>query len=243
MAVSTTTVFTLTRDEIIQYALRKLGVLEAGVTPDTTTVTNASTALNMLIKSWIAKGVKLWKVTELTLPLVSGQRSYGIGNAGPDLVTHKPMRLLQGFLRNVSVPVQNDIPLQLLAKHDYNVLGSKQSTVTPNSIFLDVQRDSSTLYFYPTPDANVASIYQAHIITQHPILDVVSATDNADFPTEWLKAIGWNLAAELATDFGVDAERLQYIEAKALAAITEMEEWDIEQTSIYFAPSTQFYRP
>jgi hypothetical protein len=242
MAVSTTTTFTLTRDGIIQYSLRKLGVIEAGVTPDATMVANAATALNMMIKSWLAKGVKLWTVTELTLPIVSGQTSYGIGNSGPDLVTNKPMRIMQGWLRNVSVTPQNDIPLQLLAKHDYNALGSKQSTGTPNSVFLDVQRDSATLSCYPTPDVTAATLYQVHMVVQRPILDIAAAADNADFPTEWLSAIGWNLAAELATDFGVDAERLQYIELKAAKALTEMEEFDIEQTSVFFAPDLRYNR-
>jgi hypothetical protein len=242
MAVSTTTTFTLTRDEIIGYALRKLGVLEVGVTPDVTTVTNSATALNMMIKSWVAKGIKLWTVSELTLPLVANQTSYTIGNIGPDLVTAKPMRLLQGWLRNVSVTIQNDIPMQLLAKHDYNVLGSKQSTGTPNSMFLDVQRDSSNMLFYPTPDSTVATMYQAHMVVQRPLLDIALAGDNADFPTEWLSAIGWNLAAELATDFGVDAERLQYIELKAAKALTEMEDFDIEHQSVFFTPDMRYRR-
>ena len=242
MSVSSTTAFTLTRDEIIQYALRKIGVLEAGVTPDATTVANSSTALNMLIKSWIAKGIKLWTVTELTLPLTVSQNSYVIGPAGPDLVTHKPMRLIQGWLRNVSVTPQNDIPLQLLSKFDYNTLGSKQSTGVPNSIFVDVQRDSATTYLYPSPNNSAVSLYQVHMVVQRPLLDVSTATDNADFPSEWLSAIGWNLAAELATDFGVDAERLQYIESKAAKALMEMEDWDIEHTSVYFAPNLRFSR-
>lgn len=250
MAVSSTTGFTLNRDEIISYALRKLGVLEAGVTPDATTVTNANTALNMLIKSWIAKGIKLWTVTELVLPLNVGQTSYDVGPAGlgenpgggVDLAAHKPMRLIQAWLRNVSVTPSNDIPLQLLSKFDYNTLGSKQSPGIPNSIFLDVQRDIAVTYLYPTPNDSAVSLYQVYMVVQRPLLDITVAADNIDFPTEWLYALGWNLAAELATDFGVDAERLQYIEAKAGKALTEMEDWDIEHTSVYFAPNLRFSR-
>ena len=240
--MSTTTVFALSRDDVITYALRKLGVIENGVTPDATTLANSTTALNMLIKSWLAKGIKLWTVVELTLPLTTNKVSYGIGNSGPDLVTNKPMRVMQGWLRNITVTPQNDIPLMLVSKHDYNALGSKGSIGTPNSIFLDVLRDSSTLYCYPTPDTNASTSYQVHMVVQRPLFDVVGSTDAFDFPTEWLYALGWNLAAELATDFGVDAERLQYIEMKAMKALTEMEDFDIEQTSVFFAPDLRYNR-
>lgn len=242
MAVSTTTTFTLNRDDIITYALRKLGVIDIGVTPDPVIITNSALALNMMIKSWIAKGVKLWTISELTVPLVNAKNLYTMGVVGTDVITNKPMRLLQAWLRNVAVTPSNDIPLQLLAKHDYNILGSKLSTGIPNSVFLDVLRDTASLYTYPTPDITAATNMQLHLVVQRPLLDVALATDNVDFPTEWLTAIGWNLAAELATDFGVDAERLQYIEAKATKALMEMEDWDIEQTSVYFVPDSRYYR-
>ena len=67
------TTFTVSRDQIIQLALRKLGVLELGDTPDAATVSNASLALNLFIKQMATSGLKLWKVNELVLPLVAGQ--------------------------------------------------------------------------------------------------------------------------------------------------------------------------
>jgi len=53
---------------------------------------------------------------------------------------------------------------------------------------------------------------------------------------EWLYALGWNLAAELAVDYGVDTERLQYIELKAAKFLTEVEDFDTEYSSTFFTP-------
>ena len=46
--------YTVTRDQIISLALRKLGVLEIGDTPDANTVANAALSLNLFIKQPMA---------------------------------------------------------------------------------------------------------------------------------------------------------------------------------------------
>lgn len=241
MAVSGTTSFSVNRDQIIQYALRKCGVLELGVTPDATTVSNTALALDMMIKSWITKGIKLWTVNEITFALTSNKSTYVIGPSGstpstPDIVTNKPMKLIQAWIRNTSYTTPNDIPLQKLAQKDYNELGNKFSTGTPNSIYLDVGRDQSTVKLFVSPDVYSQSNLQVHLVTQRQLMDTGSATNNLDFPQEWLYAMGWNLAAEIATDYGVPESRMSYIEAKAMKLLDEVEGFDQEYASIFFNP-------
>ena len=67
--------YTVTRDQIITLALRKLGVLEIGATPDADTVANAAMSLNLLIKQMSTDGLKLWKICELIVPLTANQTS------------------------------------------------------------------------------------------------------------------------------------------------------------------------
>jgi hypothetical protein len=103
MAVSGTTTFTVTRDEIISAALRSLAVLEEGAQPSATTLENASFSLNLILKKWQSEGIKLWTVVEYTIPLVANQTAYTIGpSALYDYNADKPLRLIQAFLRNMS---------------------------------------------------------------------------------------------------------------------------------------------
>ena len=81
MATSGITTYSRTRDQIVSFALRKIGVLELGVTPNATEVTNAVEALDMMIKSWVTKGIKLWTLQEVTIPLTASTSSYIIGPA------------------------------------------------------------------------------------------------------------------------------------------------------------------
>lgn len=240
MATSGITTYSRTRDQIISFALRKIGVLELGVTPNATEVTNAAESLDLMIKSWVTKGIKLWTLQEVTIPLTASTSSYIIGPTGalpsPAVIADKPLKLIQGWLRDTSVTPNNDTPLTILSQQEYNALGSKGSTGTANSIYLQVGRDTSTLYVYLTPTATEVTTYDLIILTQRLIQDAGAATDNLDFPVEWFYALAWNLAAELTVDYGVDSERQQYIEAKASKFLTEVEDFDSEYTSLYLTP-------
>jgi hypothetical protein len=79
MALSGTNTFTVTRNDIIDSALRTLGVIGIGETPQTEDYTNCAQALNIMIKSWAKKGWPLWTVQDLVIPMVSGVRVYPIG--------------------------------------------------------------------------------------------------------------------------------------------------------------------
>ena len=61
--------YTINRDQIISLALKKLGVLEVGSTPDAETIAGANMSLNLLVKQLNTEGLKLWKVSELIVPL------------------------------------------------------------------------------------------------------------------------------------------------------------------------------
>ena len=176
--------FTVTRDQIIQLALRKLGVLELGDTPDAASIANASLALNLFVKQMSTEGLKLWKNQELVIPMTNNVTTYTLG--GPNSVamydsfdtgfttpiTDKPLKLLQAFYRNNQSTPPVDVPLQMLSKKEYNELGSKFSTGVPNSIFYDIKTTYGTVYAYTTPNSTVATNYNLHLVMQMPINDI-----------------------------------------------------------------------
>ena len=62
MAVSGSTNFSVTRDDIINEALELLGVLGEGEVANTNQLTSASRTLNMMTKAWQADGLNLFAV-------------------------------------------------------------------------------------------------------------------------------------------------------------------------------------
>lgn len=239
-------VFSVTRDQIISKALRLLGVLEIGATPDADTVSNASMSLNLFIKQMSTDGLKLWKNSELIIPLTANQTTYTLGGSTSDLmydslaptvaITDKPLKAIQGFYRNKQTTPYIDIPLMLISKQEYNVLGSKFSTGTSNSIFYDPKSLNGILYVYLTPDLNTSTNMELHLVAQMPLNDINAASDVPDFPNEWMNCLVWNLADQLALEYGVPMNHRQEMSQRAMMYKTQLTDWDVEATSTFFNP-------
>jgi len=245
--------YSITRDQIISLALRKLGVLEIGDTPDANTVSNAAISLNLLIKQFNTDGLKLWKVSELIIPLTSGQTSYVLGGATSTLmydslapstaITDKPLKVIQGFYRNIQSTPYIDTPVMLVSKQEYNVLGSKFSTGTANTIFYDARKINGLLYVYLTPDSNAQTNIELHLVAQMPINDISSASELPDFPNEWMNCLVWNLADQLSMEYGVPMNARQEIAQRATLYKNQMSDWDVEAYSTFFAPDFRSTSP
>lgn len=238
--------YSINRDQIISLALRKLGVLEIGDTPDANTIANASMSLNLLIKQLSTEGLKLWKNSELIIPLIANQTSYVLGGSSSTLmydtqaptvaITDRPLKMIQGFYRNKQTTPYIDTPVLVVSKQEYNVLGSKFSTGTTNTIFYDVKKLNGLLYVYLTPDSSTSSNIELHIVVQLPLNDLMLATDLPDFPNEWMNCLVWNLADQLAMEYGVPMNSRQEITARAGAYKTALSDFDVEASSTFFAP-------
>jgi len=237
MAVTGISNFVVTRNQVIEAALRGLSVLEEGAQPSAAALENCGFSLNLIMKKWQSEGVKLWTITELTLPLVAGQTTYNIGTASNnDLVTDKPLRLIQSFLRNTGVSPAVDIPMTIISQQEYNILGSKFSTGTTNSVFYQPYTTYGTVSVFLTPDTNTSTNYQLHLTVQRPIYIVNNPNDNFDFPSEWFLALKWALMAEVASDYDKNLNERTYIDSKATLFKQELLDWDIEHSSTFFQP-------
>lgn len=238
MSVSGTTSFTVTRDSIIEASMRGLSVLEEGGQPSATAVQNASMSLNLIIKNWQKDGIKLWTISEIALPLQANKTVYTIGPASTssDVISDKPLKVIQSFLRNTQSTPDIDIPMQVISRQEYNTLGSKFSTGLVNSIFYTPSVSNGSVSVFLTPDLSTATNYVLYMTVQRSIMDMVKPSDNFDFPAEWFLALKWALMAELSSDYDKTMQERAYYDVKALMLKKELEDADIEDVSVRFVP-------
>lgn len=238
--------YSITRDQVISLALRKLGVLEIGDTPDAATVANANMSLNLLIKQMSTEGLKIWKTSELIIPLIANQTSYILGGSSSTLmydslaptvpITDRPLKVIQGWYRNLQVTPNIDTPFMVVSKNEYNTLGSKFSTGTANTVFYDTKSLNGVLYVFLTPDTNAATNLELHLVAQMPLNDITSADQIPDFPNEWMNTLVWNLADQLSLEYGVPMNTRQEINQRATSYREQLNDWDVEVASTFFAP-------
>lgn len=197
MTISNLYDFDLTRNQIIAGALRLLGVIGQGQTPDANQYSDCAEALNIMLKAWEAEGLPLWAIKIQAIPLVAGQRVYSIGPS-KDVDTQKPLKLYQSYYRQTS---NVDIPMTSLSQSEYNNLGNKTTPGRPIQYYYENLLDYGNLYVFPVPTSSEAG-ENIYITYQRPFADFDSATDTADVPQEFLRALKYNLAMELALEFG-----------------------------------------
>lgn len=231
MAISGSYDFTLTRNQIITGALRLLGVVGQGVTPDADQITDAAEALNLVAKSWMAEGLQIWVIKLTNFTMVSGTKTYRMGPS-QTVNIQKPLKVYDVWLRDTTS--NEDVQLTKLTQQEYDSLSSKSTTGPPTQYYTEHLLDYVDLHLFATPDSTTAAGKSCYVRYQAPVSDFDAAGDTPDFPQEWLRALKWGLAAELAMEYGYPSRDRQELVAMAEKFKQDALAFTQEEGSIFF---------
>ena len=229
MSTSGTTTWALNRDQIISAALRKLGVLSGGSSPETYQVTDATQALNAMLKAFQADGMPLWAMKSYTFSTELGTAAYNIGN-NQILNTPMPLKVTQAW-RTFGTTYSN-VPLNVYTDYNYNLLPLVNSSGTPVNLYYQPFSTYGTINIWPKPD----TVLSLTIRYQRPFEDMVSATDDIDFPPYWTEAIIYNLAHRLSAEYGIPLQDRQLIAQEAMSLKQQALTFGSEEGSMYLQP-------
>jgi hypothetical protein len=146
------------------------------------------------------------------------------------LTISKPLKILQNgsFLRD---RWGSDSSLLQISRQEYDDMGAKGSLGVPNQFYYDVQLGNGVIYLLNVPIDNLSTI---RFQIQRQFFDVVSGTDNFDFPQEWFQWLKWSGSAELAAEYGISEKLIPYFEQKAGKYEEECFSFSVEEASMYF---------
>ena len=233
MSTSGYTLFQLTRDQLVNAALRKLGVLAKGQTADTEDLTNGAQALNTVLAKLQTIGMPLWARNEYTFSLAANTPSYLIG-VGQSLNTPFPLKVQQAVL--VDIGTGSSIELDIRAIYDYNRFTPNNTSGQPVQFFYQPLVNYGKITVWPTPDASAALYKQIKMVYQRPFEDFVSSTDTPDFPQEWHQAIIYQLASTLAPEYGIPIPDRQMLMQEAKMYTEEALGFGNDEASLYLQP-------
>jgi hypothetical protein len=237
--------YTNNRDQIITRALRIVGAIGQGETPQTAAITEASQALNDLVKAWEADGMQLWCVREYQLTPMAGLYYYNVG-VGQAINEPAPTKIIQAWSHNSNT--NTDTPILIITRQEYNMLGSKFQGGTTSQMFYQPPGNISgtesvgLITLYLVPDANYASNNRILFNGVRPLQDFDSATDVMDFPQYWGNAVTWGLAAQLCYEYGVGLSERGMIERRAEKEKDDALSYGTEEGHILIQPAP-LWRP
>jgi hypothetical protein len=229
MAISGSTDFSVTRDQLIEGALRICGVIAPGETPTTAMYTGASEALNMLVKAWQSDGMPLWAMSEYTITLTNGDNSYTI--------SPKLLKVTQALNRNIDTNI--DIPMRIVTRDEYNRLGNKTTSGNPIIVWCNPNLDDTTVKVFPTPTAVEAADNTIILTYQKEFSDFDASTDTPEFPKEYFDALKFALASRLSYEYGMDVQDRKQLFEQAMMLKQDALSFGTEEGSVYFGVDTR----
>jgi hypothetical protein len=198
-----------TAAEQINGALRLLGVLAEGETPSSETAQDALSALNQMIDSWNTERLSVFSTVDQVMIWQPNTLSATLGPTGSLLPVdplYVPIRPAYVDDSTYFVDPSSGISygLKLINQQQYNGIAVKTVTSTyPQVMFVNMTYPDIELYVYPKP----TKILHFHIVSVRPLSAPANLATTLAFPPGYLRAFRYNLACELAPEFGVEPSR------------------------------------
>lgn len=209
--------------ELINLALKQVGVLGVGQTAAAEDIQDAFKMLNMMLAQWAVKRNIIHQILDTGVP-TTGQQTYTVGPGG-DFNINRPSRLFGVYARQLAtIPI--DYPMQLLqSMTDYVRISAKTIESMPNSAYYDPQYPLGVLHVYPVAITG----YEIHLLTLAPLAAFETPYDDINLPAEYEEALMWNLAGRLFTMYGMEPTQTVIKLASASLATVRMANSQIAQ--------------
>jgi hypothetical protein len=175
------------------------GVLASGESLPANESSDALESLNDLLGSWSSQGLLIPAAVRESFSLVSGTASYDMG-ASEEFNTTRPTNVL-----GVSVVVNSqESKLDLISLQEYQNIADKTLTGIPSKVYVEYNSPDLTLKYYPVPD----STYSTVIYSTKPLTAYSSLTTEIELPPGYSRALRYNLAVEMAVEYGKEVSRI-----------------------------------
>ena len=222
---------------IITYAMRDAGYLGDLQEPSSEDYAVYLSRLNDLVNLWQTQGLKLWLQQDVSFATVAGQYLYQIGPGctntvdGTFFTWPKPPRILEAYWQ-YSTGVR--YPLITMSRQEFDQLSTLVQQGNINSYFIDKQQYFTGIWLWLTPSSAFAASGAVHVLLQAQINNLITLTDQANFPLEWFMALHWGLADEISQGQPVAVQ--QKCSTRAETFRNALENWDVEDASTNFQP-------
>jgi len=187
-----------TAGEQINRALRLIGVLAEAETPSASTSQDALIALNQMIDSWNTERLSVFCTEDQVFTWPAGQITRTLGPSG-NFVGNRPVQLLDStyFIGPNNVTYS---PI-FINEDQYNNIALKNNSSTyPQVIWVNNTYPDITMKIYPEPTQ--ALVW--HFVSIRQLTQPAELTTELHFPPGYLRAFTYNLAMEIAPEYGIE---------------------------------------
>jgi hypothetical protein len=188
-----------TASELIKGSLRLLGQLAEGEEPSAETMQDSIMAMNQMIQSWNTERLSVFSTQDQVFTWPPNVATRTIGPTG-DFVGNRPIEVDDAtYFKDPATGLSFGI--KLINQQQYDGIALKTVTSTyPQVMFVNNTFPDTTMTVYPIP----TKALEWHIVSVQELSQVSTVATVIYFPPGYLRAFRYNLAMELAPEFGVE---------------------------------------
>jgi hypothetical protein len=231
MATTGTYAFNPSLGELTLYAYNLIGIRNTAILQEH--LEAARMAANLLCANWSNRGVNLWAVDLVTVPLVAGQTTYSVDS--------NTVMILDAYM---TIDNGNSDPIDRIilpiSRTEYASYPNKEQQGFTTTYWFD-RLISPTVTLWPVPDGTSAQYLKYYRVRQIQDSALQGATQ-VEIPFLWLDAFAYGLAARLAVIWSPD--KVQILKPMADEAYQIAAEQNVEQAQQYISPMISgYWRP
>ena len=183
----------------INGALRLIGMLAEGETPSAATAQDSLSALNQMIDSWNTERLSVFSTQDQVFTWTPNQIHRTLGPTG-NFVGNRPILLDDAtYFKDPTNGISFGI--KIINQQQYDGIAVKTVTSTyPQVIWINMDYPNIDMYVYPVP----TKALEWHFISVTELTAPASLSTQLAFPPGYLRAFKYNLACEIANEFGVE---------------------------------------
>lgn len=231
MATSGTYTFNPSLGELTLYAYNLIGVRNTALLQEH--MEAARMSANLLCANWSNRGVNLWAVDLITVPLVQGQSTYSVDS--------NTVMILDAYMETDNGGGQPiDRIIMPISRTEYASYPNKEQEGFTTTFWFD-RLISPTITLWPVPDGQSAQYLKYYRVRQIQDAQISNATQ-VEIPYLWMDAFAYGLASRLAVIWSPD--KVAMMKPLADEAYQVAAEQNIEQAQQYISPQIMgYYRP
>ena len=189
---------TYTAGDQINRALRLLGVLAEGETASADTANDALVAFDQMVDSWNTERLSVFSTQDQIFNWPAGEIKRTLGPSG-DFVGNRP--ILFDDATYYKAPSGVSYGIKFINQQQYDGIAVKTTTSTfPQVIFVNMTYPDVEMYIYPRPTQEL----EWHFISVEELTQPATLATELHFPPGYMRAFTYNLAMEIAPEFGVE---------------------------------------
>jgi hypothetical protein len=183
----------------IKAALRLIGQLAEGEEPSAQTAQDSLTAMNQMIDSWNTERLSVFSTQDQVFNWPTDTITRTLGPSG-DFVGNRPVLIDDAtYFRDPQTNVSFGI--KLINQQQYDGIAVKTVTSTyPQVMFVNNTFPDITMTIYPKP----TRLLEWHFVSVQELTKPATLDTDLFFPPGYLRAFKYNLACEIAPEFGVE---------------------------------------